>query len=142
MDYRHREGKSEGPLLHKEIYKTEHYHGFVIRRLLIAAGVIMLITTPIFIDLLPHPTLSSVIAVVILIILAGILNPRDLNVTISHIGISSIAIVVFEYYAIDRYQDIRTIFDPFFLTNEVLVIIFLFVLYYSTKTLRGMLLKK
>jgi len=137
-DKRHGPGSDS---LMKEILGPSHYYGTIVRRLLILAGVIMLVALPFFQDLIPGPTLLSVVATITFIILAGILNPKDFNVSVAHVIISAIAIIVFEYYAIDRYQTVKTPFDSFFIVNEILAIIFLFSLYFSTKTVRGMLVK-
>ncbi|MBS3903437.1 MAG: hypothetical protein KGZ30_03655 [Anaplasmataceae bacterium] len=141
MKYRRSEGEAEGPRLPHDLIEPKHYHGRVVRRLLLLAGVIMLVTLPFFIDLIPKPTLLPVVVIIGTTILAGILNPRDFNVTVAHICISAVAIIIFEYYAIDRYQTVKTVIDFFFVINELLVMIFLFVLYFSTKTLRGMIVK-
>lgn len=119
----------------------EHYYGDIVRFLFLASGLLMIITLPIFQDLLHIPTLISVSAIAILGIAAGFTNPKQLISAAVNFTISIFGFVVFAYTAINHYQsNINN--DKFLLTTIILAGIFLFAVYFSMKTLRSELLDR
>jgi hypothetical protein len=120
-----------------------HYYGDVVRRIFIAIGAIMISTAPFFKTLIPTPVFISVIAVVVICIAAGAANPRQRFASIINFGISITGFILLEYYAILSYDpagDFRT--KIFFLTNQLLAILFFIAIYYSTKTIRAFYIYK
>lgn len=121
----------------KEYQFVPHYHGDVVRVLFFVAGIIMLIGLPFFKDLIPFSLNISILSILVLGLIAGFTNPRQMWVAIINVLISLAGFIIFEYYAV-------TSFDPstlFFWTNQALALIFFLTLYFSTKTLRGFLLR-
>lgn len=119
----------------------KHYYGDVVRTLFLAAAVIMLLTLPFLDPRLPVPVSLSILAILIIGIIAGVTNPVKKSTAIVNTGISAIALTVFEYYAVKTYLA-ASFSNLMFFVNQILALIFLFAIYYSTKTLRAMLLEK
>lgn len=119
---------------------TRHYYGDLVRILFMTAAIIMIVTLPFLTPDLPIPFLISIFAILIIGILAGITNPLQKWTTITDTIISTIGLLVFEYFAVTTYIE-KSYTNLFFITNQILAVIFLFALYYTTKTLRAMVLK-
>lgn len=118
-----------------------HYYGDMVRSLFMLAALVMLITLPFVNDLLPVSLPISILGILFLGIFAAITNPLQIWTTIFNVAISIIAFLIFEYYSIDAYYKF-SFQSLLFWTNQILSIIFLFAIYYSIKTLRGMFLQK
>ena len=113
-----------------------HYYGDKVRSLLITIGIIMIVTLPFFTDRIPKPASFSIIAVLAIVILSGLLNPKHKSIIILNTLISAVAFVVFEYYAIATAQ-VYGASDTFFLVNEAMAILALVATYFGTKSVRG-----
>ena len=111
-----------------------HYYGDAVRKLFLAAGVIMLVALPFFNQLLPVSVTTSLLAVLVISVVAGLTNPMQRWVMVLDVLLSLAAALVFEYHGIVGYTT-----SPLFLflTNQALAIIFFFALYLSVKTLRS-----
>ncbi len=122
----------------------EHYYGDTIRRLFLAAGIIMIITLPFFSALLPFPVVISSIGVLIIGFVAGMTSPRQSWVIILNLLVSVAGLALFEYYAVSAYhiQPQTQTTGLLFWTDELLALIFFFTLYFSGKTLRGHVLNR
>ncbi len=119
-----------------------HYYGDLVRRMFFFGAVIMLVTLPFFRDLVPvHVSISSFM-IVALTLIAALTNPVSKEVAWLNVMVSAAAIVVFEYYAVQTLSlgDWDFKLTSFFWTNHVLAVDFVFALYYSAKTLRGMMI--
>lgn len=117
-----------------------HYYGDIVRVLFLTASVIMLIGLPIVSNYLNLPTIFSVIGILILVLSAGITNPKQLWHAGINCGIAAVGIAVFESYAVTAFRSFGPM-DKFFLSNLALGFIFLFAGYFSVKTFRGLLLQ-
>ena len=117
-----------------------HYHGNIVRKLFFAAAVIMLVGLPFFNARLPVHTIVSLAAIIVIGLFAGLTNPVKRWPVFIDTLISIIGTLVFEYYAVAYYQSYG-IGDPLFWGNQILAIIFVVALYFSTKTLRAMMLE-
>lgn len=118
-----------------------HYYGDAVRKLFLAAALIMLIGLPLVNDYLTVRTALSVIGILILGLAAGLTNPKQILDGVLNASISTVGLVIFETEAVAAYHQYG-IGNILFLINLVLSFIFLLALYYSMKTLRGMLLTK
>ncbi len=127
--------------LRNEKLLTKHYYGDVVRFLFLLAAVIMLVTLPFLNPNLPVPLILSILIILTIGLVAGVTNPLQKSTSAITTGISSIALVVFEYYAVTTYLA-SSFTNLLFIVNQTLVLIFLFALYYSTKTLRAKLIEK
>lgn len=113
-----------------------HYYGDRVRQLFLVGGVIMLIGIPFFNDYLPVPAIISLSAALLVVIVAGLTNPLQRWVMFIDVPVSLIAALSFEYHAISRIGDIPWLL---FGIDQILALLFFFALYFSTKTLRGIL---
>ena len=117
-----------------------HYYGDVVRKLFVLAALIMIVTLPFLEDLLPVPLFVSVIVILGIGIAAGLMNPRQMGIAVFELVVSVVALMVFEYYAVQAF--VTNIGELAFWTNQALAVIFFFALYYSSKTVRGMTLRR
>src|SRR3989344_6236662 len=120
------------------LVNTEHYYGDVVRQMFMVGAMIMVLSLPLVKDKIALPLFLSLIAIVGLGLAAGMTNPRQRAVIWVNTAISAFALAIFEYYAIKSFSEFKTLF---FIANQLLALLFLAALYFSTKTLRGMLLK-
>jgi hypothetical protein len=126
----------------KSYLKEEHYYGMHVRKLFIFAGLIMLVSLPIFSDMIPFGMTWSIVSIILVIFGAGILNPLVRWVTVFNLIISFLATVIFEYQAVVSYRNIYSNLDTgFFVVNQVLALMFLISAYYGAKSMRGFLVK-
>jgi len=90
---------------------------------------------PFFNDLLPQPIFFSILSVLLLIILSGYLSPRYKGLVAASVPVSAGAFLIFEYYAIQASQEMG-VQSLFFVINQSLALVFLFAVYYATKSTR------
>lgn len=119
---------------------TVHYYGDMVRTLFMLAAVVMLFTLPFFNKILPVPLPVSIFMILFLGIFAATTNPKQSWTGIANVIISISSFGIFVYYSVDSYYK-YSIESLYFWTNQILSVIFLFAIYYSVKTLRGMLLR-
>ena len=117
---------------------TPHYYGDIVRKLFIAGGVLMLVTLPIFYKDIPIPFTLSVFAILAIVLLAGLTNPRQTWVTVLDLIVSAFAFMSFEYVAIFEGTYSGAFQSGFFWITQALAVIFFIAVYFSAKTLRGM----
>lgn len=116
-----------------------HYYGDTVRVLFLLAALVMLVSLPVFADLTGLPSLMSVGAILALGLAAGFTNPTQLWDAGLNAGIAVIGTLVFEGYAVVLYQKYNGP-SGFFFTNLVLGFIFFVAVYFSVKTVRGLIL--
>lgn len=121
------------PFLEHRSRKIPHYHGDIVRKLFVAAGVILLVALPIFSELLPISTISLIVAIVVMIFFAALTNPKLRWTNIIDVLIATVGVVVFEFLAVVNYA----IDGMSFIASQALALIFLFALYYSARTARA-----
>jgi hypothetical protein len=117
-----------------------HYHGHIVRRLFLIAGITMAGTLPFFTKFISIPLFLSILAIVIIAFLAGLESPEHRYVVVLNTLVASIACAMFEYQAAHFYLTATTsmpLDSLFFWINQGLAVIFFFALYYSSKTVRG-----
>jgi len=117
-----------------------HYYGDIVRLLFLASAVIMLVGLPGISNYLSIPTAVSVVAMLVLGLAAGLTNPKLLWESVINAVIASGGLVIFETYAVTAFRQ-HGAADKFFISNMVLGFIFLFAVYFSVKTVRGLLLR-
>lgn len=121
------------------LIKKEHYYGDTVRKLFMAGAILMLISLPFMSAFLSVPIYVSILASIAIGIFAGITNPLQVWVAVLNFTLSVIAVVMFEYAAVNGYQTYSLTHRTFWV-NQILAVNFLVALYYSTKTVRGMFL--
>lgn len=123
--------------------KFPHYYGDTVRWLFMIAAIVMLIMLPTINGILNIPTVVSVLGIMILGFAAGFTNPKQVWDAGINTGISAVGFLFFETIAVWSYQQsFNTVEgERFFLANIGLGLVFLIAIYFSVKTLRGLLLR-
>lgn len=121
--------------------EVPHYYGDIVRRLFVAAGVLLFVRIPIEYGLIPELINFLILGVVVVTLFAGLTNPRHRSIAGLDLAIACFASIFFEYLALQSYIATNNFFDITFLVRQALAVDFLVALYFSSKTLRGMFLK-
>jgi len=119
----------------------QHYYGGIVRFLFMVAAVIMLMGLPTVKSYTHLPTLFSVVAILVLGLAAGFTNPKQLWGAVVNAVIALVGFVIFESYSVWAYGHYSAT-DKFFIVTLALGFIFLFAVYFSVKTVRGLWLEK
>ena len=117
-----------------------HYHGDVVRVLFVASALLMLGAETLGGEM-PLSTVGIVAFAIVLVVAAGITNPAQAWIHYLNFIIAVCGAGVFGLFAIERYQVSHTFVEVTYLSAEALALIFLFAVYYTTKTVRGILLR-
>lgn len=124
--------------------EVEHYYGDSVRQLFFAAAALMAALLP-FVNkkLFNIPLSFSIAGIVILVVAAGLTKPHRSYTAMLNGLISLFSAGLFEYSAVVSYNNFTagggSVFLLLFLANQILAIIFIFALYLSIKTIRGLL---
>jgi hypothetical protein len=121
----------------KEENPIPHYYGDKVRQLLLAAGFLILLAVIFDRELQNFYIVLGVVGVLIFTILAGLTSPQNRKVLVNTAALSAAMFLLFEYFAISNFLSTQVVTSPAFLLREALAVIFLTILYFSTKTLRG-----
>ncbi|PIR83316.1 hypothetical protein COU19_01105 [Candidatus Kaiserbacteria bacterium CG10_big_fil_rev_8_21_14_0_10_56_12] len=121
-------------------YGIPHYHGDIVRALFVLSAFILVFAQSTGAEL-PLSNLGAVLAAAALVIVAGITSPRlpwshFLNAFFAMIGT-----VIFGTPAVEHYRAGVHIFEPSFVYLEALALLSLVALYFTTRTIRGILLR-
>jgi|SRR3989304_6583921 len=121
----------------KEPNHIPHYYGDKVRQLLLIAGFLILLAVIFDRELQTFYIVLGVAGVLVFTILAGLTSPQNRKVLVNIAALSAAMFLLFEYFAISNFLSTQVATSPTFLLREALAIIFLSILYFSTKTLRG-----
>ncbi len=117
-----------------------HYYGDLVRKLFLLSATLMIITLPFMSTYIEVPIYVSILAALFISIFAGITNPLQRWVAFLNLIVSFLGAFIFEMAAIGGYTTYSVTHRAFWV-NQIEAVIFMFALYYTTKTVRGMLLK-
>ena len=117
--------------------KMLHYHGDE-TRIIFIVGAIVLIFAQSTGAHLSISTFSSVIFAIVLVIAAGITNPEQSRIHWFNAFLAILGTLVFGTAAVEHYRAGTSIFSPSFAYTEALSFLFLFALYFTTRTIRGL----
>ena len=126
-------------------YYNGHYHGRLVRALLVTAALIMAVSLPVFNSLVALPLHVSLFAIIALLLMGGIINPISKWVFLFSSILPIPGFVIFESYAFQAFQTLSfnvPINIAYFWTNQVLALLFFFATYLSVRTLRSMIQSK
>lgn len=113
-----------------------HYYGNLIRKNLFFAGFVIMAAALIDSELRSFYLFVGLFGVVGITLLAGLTSPQKRGIMFIDVLVSSTMFLVFEYFAIDAYVRYENFLDSIFFFRQLLAVIFLVSLYYSTKTMR------
>ncbi len=114
----------------------QHYYGDIVRRLFLAAGMIILILTPVY-PILPIDSMLVILGVLAFATLGGLTNPKQRWVSVFDVIVAILSLIVFESLLLNSYGALPESFDILFIIRQSLAVLFFFALYYSVKTVRG-----
>ena len=117
-----------------------HYYGDTVRKFFLAAGLVMLLAALRDQEFLSLYLFVGVVAVLALTVLAGLTSPQTRKVMVTDGAVSGFMFLLFEYLAVSAYVGTQNFLGELFLLRQLLAVIFLAALYFSTKTLRGVFL--
>jgi hypothetical protein len=117
--------------------KVPHYYGDLVRGFYIAGGIIMLLGLPFYADKTKIAFGVSLVAILVLVLLASLTNPRQKWVAILNVTFSAAAFLAFEYTAVSQGSLQDAFYSGFFWISQLLALDFFLATYYSGKTLRG-----
>lgn len=115
-----------------------HYYGDIVRKYLLFTGAMLLVAILVDKELLSFYLFVGIFGVLVLTILAGLMSPKITSAIFTNAIISALMFLMFEYFAIDAYLRSQTFLDSIFILRQAIAVAFLVALYFSTKTLRGM----
>lgn len=120
--------------------KNNHYYGDIVRKLFLVGAVFMLLALPFMNAYIETPLYMSILAAIVIGVVAGITNPAQLWAVILNFIIALAGSFVFEYQAVMGYATYSYLHRTFWI-NQIIAIDFIIALYFATKTVRGMLVK-
>ena len=115
--------------------RVPHYHGDIVRALMIVSAIVMLIAET-FWRALPFSVPATIVAVIALAIFAGLTNPNVQWVHWVNIILAIVGVLVFGGAVLTEGLSLR---NPGSVVNEILALTAIFTLYFATRTLRGVL---
>lgn len=116
-----------------------HYHGNVVRQLLITAVILMLVGAPFYAGSLKIQLPFLVVGALLLASVAAIANPHKRWVFIAGAGAAGIGFAVYEMWSLYQYTEstwMQTVL------RQIIALIFLVAFYFSMKTIRAFTLHK
>ena len=116
--------------------RIPHYHGNETRVLFFAAAVVLVVAQSTGAEL-PLSTFGAVVSAVLLVIVAGIINPAQRWIHWLNEFIAMYGTLLFGTTAVDHYRSGISIVEPSFLFIETLALLSLVALYFTTRTIRG-----
>ena len=117
-----------------------HYHGDALRGLFVVAALLMLLGHTLG-GAWTLATGDTIIFAVLLMVAAGITNPAQLWINWANVALAVVGALTFGIASLDHYRAGGALLDLSYLVIEALAIIFLFAVYFSVKTVRGLLLR-
>jgi hypothetical protein len=118
-----------------------HYHGDEVRVLFFASAIVLIVAKSTGAEL-ALSTLGTVIVAVLLVIAAGITNPVQYGIHWMNAVMAILGALFFGTTAVDNYRAGISLFDPSFIYVEVLAILSLVALYFTIRTIRGLIQRK
>ncbi len=120
-------------------HRPAHYYGDRVRRILFAAGMVMAIGLPLFSDKINFGFFLPVLGILALNLFAGLTNPKQVMTILIDLVISFLGLAFFELIAYFDFATFQDWGDMYFWFNQTLAVLFFISLYFSVKTLRGMM---
>lgn len=119
---------------------ARHYYGDTVRVLFVLGAVTLFVAESTGADL-PLSITGAVTAAVILVIAAGITNPEQHWIHYVNELIAILGTLIFASRAIEYWRQGMSALDVSYLFTEVLALFSIIALYFTTKTVRGVLLR-
>lgn len=121
-------------------HEIPHYHGDEVRWLFLLGALIIIFAQSTGGEL-PLSTNGAVASAAFLVVAAGITNPRQGWIHWVNAFFAMLGTLIFGTAAVTHYREGISIFDRSFIYIEALALLSLVALYFTTRTIRGILLK-
>jgi hypothetical protein len=118
-----------------------HYHGRIVRALFLIGALILIVAQSTGADL-PLSTFGTVFGATVLVIAAGITNPNHFWIHWLNALLAVLGALIFGTSVIERYRDGARLFESSFAIIEGLALMSLIALYFTTRTIRGIYLRR
>ena len=119
-----------------------HYYGDSVRQLFLVAGAVMIISLPIFNDLIALPLFLSILSILVVCLVAGFTNPIKTWASVLDLLVAAAGFMVFEYQAVVGFGEAVLVKEWWwFGTNQAIALCFFLALYLSSKTVRAKIIK-
>ena len=115
-----------------------HYHGDSVRALFVVGALVLIVAQSTGAEL-PLSSTGAVFSAVILVVTAGITNPKVGWIHWVNALIAVWGTILFGTSAVEHYRAGSGFFDTSFIYIEALAIVSLIALYFTTRTIRGIL---
>ena len=116
--------------------RRPHYYGELVRKHLFFAGFVIMIAALIDSELRNFYLFVGLFGVVGLTVLAGLTSPQKRIVMFLDVLVSAFMFLIFEYFAINAYVQYESFTYNVFFFRQLIAVVYLITLYYSTKTMR------
>lgn len=120
--------------------RVPHYHGDEVRGLFVLSAVFIILAQSTGAEL-PLSTFGSVVTAAALVIVAGITNPRQVWIHWINAAFAIIGTLLFGTAAVAHYRAGTNVFESSFVYIEALTLLSLLALYFTTRTIRGILVQ-
>lgn len=124
------------PFIQQE-HGPSHYYGDIVRALFVSAAVLILLSQVMGSAFLTPA--ASLMAAIVLVIAAGLANPVQATIQWVNSAIAAVGLMVSGNLVLSRYEAGELFTDGIIVL--LISIIFLVALYYSVRTLRGVLMR-
>ena len=115
-----------------------HYHGDAVRAIFFAAALVLVVAQSTGAEL-PLSGTGAVFAAILLAVVAGITNPDQSGIHWFNALIATIGTLLFGTAAVEHYRAGVGILNLSFTYTETLAILSLVALYFTTRTIRGLI---
>ena len=122
-------------------HEIPHYHGDEARVVFVTSAVVLIIAQSIGAEL-PISTMGAVISAAVLVIAAGVTNPAQTGIHWFNALLALAGTILFGSTAVDHYRAGISFFDKSFIYIEALALLSLAALYLTTRTIRGIHLRR
>lgn len=126
----------EGNTDHRRKAKHPHYYGDLVRKHLFFAAIVIMIAALLDSELRNFYLFIGLFGVVGFTILAGLTSRSSRSIMLTDVLVSAFMFLIFEYYAIAAFVQYENFSHPAFFLRQTIAVIYLIILYYSTKTTR------
>lgn len=120
--------------------RTPHYHGDEVRVLFVVGALVIIFAQSTGANL-PMSTAQAVLASILLIIAAGITSPMLKWIHWVNAAFATLGTLIFGIAAINHARAGLSLLDPSFVYIEALTLLWLVTLYFTMRTIRGLILR-
>ena len=121
--------------------RIPHYHGDEVRVLFVISAVVIIVAQSTGAEL-PFSTFGAVTAAVVLVVAAGITNPAQFWIHWLNALLAILGTIRFGITAVEHYRAGVSFLDPSFTYVEALALLSLIALYFTTRTIRGIHMRR